>query len=210
LFLHSLRSGSTTWPFLAAAVLALIYPALARWCGGLAAGVSPDINACARLLCACVHACRYFPTILVVLMAVFNDGAMIALSKDKVTPSHTPDRWNLNRIFVQGEHAPGINRRGAAGFEMPGCESNLALDQHVLRCVFCSAACSHCGPVFEVGTHGAGIFYGLFLTLSSWVLFYTATHKDFFANNIGMFSLNYEVGAACNSCVPSALHKSVA
>ncbi len=28
--------------------------------------------------------CRYFPTILIVLLAVFNDGAMIALSKDRV------------------------------------------------------------------------------------------------------------------------------
>lgn len=26
----------------------------------------------------------YFPTILIVLLAVFNDGAMIALSKDRV------------------------------------------------------------------------------------------------------------------------------
>ncbi len=39
----------------------------------------------------------------------------------------------------------------------------------------------------------AGIIYGLFLTLSTWVLFYTATHKNFFENNIGMFSLNYRV-----------------
>jgi H+-transporting ATPase len=29
--------------------------------------------------------CRYFPTILIVLLAVFNDGAMIALSKDRVS-----------------------------------------------------------------------------------------------------------------------------
>lgn len=36
------------------------------------------------VLCA-GHACRrYFPTILIVLLAVFNDGAMIALSKDRV------------------------------------------------------------------------------------------------------------------------------
>lgn len=35
-------------------------------------------------LCA-GHACRrYFPTILIVLLAVLNDGAMIALRKDRV------------------------------------------------------------------------------------------------------------------------------
>lgn len=39
------------------------------------------------------------------------------------------------------------------------------------------------------------MFYGLFLTLSSWVLFYVATHMSFFENNIGMFSLNIEVRA---------------
>ena len=44
----------------------------------------------------------FFPTILIVLLAVFNDGAMIALSKDKVVPSHVPNRWNLNSIFITG------------------------------------------------------------------------------------------------------------
>jgi len=44
----------------------------------------------------------FFPTILIVLLAVFNDGAMIALSKDKVVPSHVPNRWNLYSIFLTG------------------------------------------------------------------------------------------------------------
>lgn len=44
----------------------------------------------------------YFPTILIVILAVFNDGAMIALSKDKVTPSPTPNSWNLKNIFIGG------------------------------------------------------------------------------------------------------------
>lgn len=35
-------------------------------------------------------------------MAVFNDGAMIALSKDRVTPSKLPNSWNLNNIFIMG------------------------------------------------------------------------------------------------------------
>ena len=45
----------------------------------------------------------YFVTLLIVLLAVFNDGAMIALSKDKVVPSPVPNRWNLFSIFIQGE-----------------------------------------------------------------------------------------------------------
>ena len=44
----------------------------------------------------------YFPTILIVLLAVFNDGAMIALSKDRVRPSDTPNTWNLRNIFIVG------------------------------------------------------------------------------------------------------------
>lgn len=35
-------------------------------------------------------------------MAVFNDGAMIALSKDRVTPSRLPNSWNLHNIFIMG------------------------------------------------------------------------------------------------------------
>ncbi|CAL8464533.1 g4068 [Coccomyxa elongata] len=78
----------------------------------------------------------YFPTLLVVLMAVFNDGAMIALSKDRVTPSRTPNRWNLPIIF------------------------------------------------------GEGIFYGLYLTFSTWLLYFIATKTHFFADSIKMYSLN--------------------
>ncbi|PNH02174.1 Plasma membrane ATPase [Tetrabaena socialis] len=44
----------------------------------------------------------YFPTILIVIMAVFNDGAMIALAKDRVTPSRQPNAWNLKNIFLMG------------------------------------------------------------------------------------------------------------
>ena len=45
---------------------------------------------------------RYFPTLLTVLLAVFNDGAMIALSKDRVTPSQLPNSWKLQNIFICG------------------------------------------------------------------------------------------------------------
>jgi H+-transporting ATPase len=44
----------------------------------------------------------YFPTILIVLLAVFNDGAMIALSKDRVTASTLPNSWDLKNIFISG------------------------------------------------------------------------------------------------------------
>lgn len=52
-------------------------------------------------LLAC-HNCRYFPTILIVMLAVFNDGAMIALSKDRVISSPVPNSWNLRNIFIIG------------------------------------------------------------------------------------------------------------
>ena len=58
------------------------------------------------------------------LLAVFNDGAMIALSKDRVEASATPDQWNLAGIFT------------------------------------------------------TGIVYGLYLTLSTWALYFTATHTQ--------------------------------
>ena len=48
---------------------------------------------------------RYFPTLLIVLLAVFNDGAMIALSKDRVVASHTPNVWHLGAVFAQGAPA---------------------------------------------------------------------------------------------------------
>lgn len=56
---------------------------------------------------------RYFPTILIVLLAVFNDGAMIALSKDKVTPSRLPNRWNLTSIFLDGAPRPAAHSPAA-------------------------------------------------------------------------------------------------
>ena len=60
------------------------------------------------VLCEDIHGtqwvacCRYFPTLLTVLLAVFNDGAMIALSKDRVTPSQLPNSWKLQNIFISG------------------------------------------------------------------------------------------------------------
>jgi H+-transporting ATPase len=41
----------------------------------------------------------YFPTIAIVLLAIFNDGCMLSVSKDCVLPSEVPDNWNLHEIF---------------------------------------------------------------------------------------------------------------
>lgn len=78
----------------------------------------------------------YFPTILIVIMAVFNDGAMIALSKDRVVASKTPNSWDLRNIFLMG------------------------------------------------------IVYGLYLTLSTWVLYQVACKSSFFENSCSLFSLD--------------------
>ncbi|KAK9798585.1 hypothetical protein WJX73_003965 [Symbiochloris irregularis] len=78
----------------------------------------------------------YFPTLLIVLLAVFNDGAMIALSKDRVLPSELPNSWKLFNIFT------------------------------------------------------TGIVYGIYLSLSSWVLFYVAAKTQFFRDSIHLPDLN--------------------
>ncbi len=62
-----------------------------------------DAKACLKALTD-GFACRYFPTILIVMLAVFNDGAMIALSKDRVISSPVPNHWNLRNIFIVGAH----------------------------------------------------------------------------------------------------------
>eukprot|EP00121_Abeoforma_whisleri_P013345 Awhi_evm1s12309 len=43
-----------------------------------------------------------FPTILIVLFAILNDGAMISLSKDIVKASKNPDAWFLKKLFANG------------------------------------------------------------------------------------------------------------
>lgn len=88
----------------------------------------------------------YFPTILIVILAVFNDGAMIALSKDKCLPSNLPNAWNLTNIFIMG------------------------------------------------------IVYGLYLTLSSWALFYVASYTSFFQDKFNLFSLNVNISVLTLWC----------
>ncbi|KAL6068416.1 Plasma membrane ATPase, variant 2 [Balamuthia mandrillaris] len=41
----------------------------------------------------------YFPTILIAILAVLNDGTILTISKDRAKPSQTPDEWNLPVIF---------------------------------------------------------------------------------------------------------------
>eukprot|EP01111_Echinosteliopsis_oligospora_P011683 TRINITY_DN3911_c0_g1_i1.p1 TRINITY_DN3911_c0_g1~~TRINITY_DN3911_c0_g1_i1.p1 ORF type:complete len:636 (+),score=195.44 TRINITY_DN3911_c0_g1_i1:3-1910(+) len=41
----------------------------------------------------------YFPTIIVVIIAILNDGTILTISKDRVSPSPTPDQWKLPEIF---------------------------------------------------------------------------------------------------------------
>ena len=42
----------------------------------------------------------------------------------------------------------------------------------------------------------AGIVYGLYLTFSTWLLYFIATKTQFFPGSIKMFSLNDQAGAA--------------
>eukprot|EP00026_Physarum_polycephalum_P001490 Phypoly_transcript_01492.p1 GENE.Phypoly_transcript_01492~~Phypoly_transcript_01492.p1 ORF type:complete len:1043 (+),score=172.20 Phypoly_transcript_01492:156-3284(+) len=41
-----------------------------------------------------------FPTIIVVIIAILNDGTILTISKDRVKPSPEPDQWHLPEIFV--------------------------------------------------------------------------------------------------------------
>ncbi len=46
----------------------------------------------------------------------------------------------------------------------------------------------------------AGIVYGLYLTLSSWVLFYVATHMSFFKDKCNLADLNTTDGVLVPYC----------
>uniref|UniRef100_A0A0E0K7H4 P-type H(+)-exporting transporter n=1 Tax=Oryza punctata TaxID=4537 RepID=A0A0E0K7H4_ORYPU len=43
-----------------------------------------------------------FPPLLVLLIAILNDGTIMTISKDKVKPSPYPDSWKLAEIFATG------------------------------------------------------------------------------------------------------------
>ncbi|DAZ98934.1 TPA: hypothetical protein N0F65_001373 [Lagenidium giganteum] len=42
----------------------------------------------------------YFPTLLVVVLAILNDGTILTIAKDNVQPSPTPDAWKLRQVFL--------------------------------------------------------------------------------------------------------------
>jgi len=41
----------------------------------------------------------YFPTLLIVILAILNDGTIMTISKDDVKASPNPDSWKLNEVF---------------------------------------------------------------------------------------------------------------
>ncbi|XP_047089759.1 plasma membrane ATPase 1-like [Lolium rigidum] len=43
-----------------------------------------------------------FPPMMVLLIAILNDGTIMTISKDKVKPSPSPDSWKLAEIFATG------------------------------------------------------------------------------------------------------------
>jgi H+-transporting ATPase len=43
-----------------------------------------------------------FPSFMVLIIAVLNDGTIMTLSLDRVLPSTTPDEWNLAEVFAYG------------------------------------------------------------------------------------------------------------
>jgi H+-transporting ATPase len=43
----------------------------------------------------------YFPTLLIVIIAILNDGTIITISKDRVKPSKSPDQWKLGGVFFK-------------------------------------------------------------------------------------------------------------
>jgi H+-transporting ATPase len=43
-----------------------------------------------------------FSPFMVLIIAVLNDGTIMAISKDRVKPSQTPDSWKLKEIFTTG------------------------------------------------------------------------------------------------------------
>ncbi|KAF5939040.1 hypothetical protein HYC85_023299 [Camellia sinensis] len=43
-----------------------------------------------------------FPTLMVLIIAILNDGTIMTISKDRVKSSPQPDSWKLLEIFATG------------------------------------------------------------------------------------------------------------
>jgi H+-transporting ATPase len=41
-----------------------------------------------------------FPPFMILIMAIFNDGTIMTISKDRVEPSPQPNNWRLKQIFI--------------------------------------------------------------------------------------------------------------
>ena len=115
----------------------------------------------------------YFPTILIVLLAVFNDGAMIALSKVR-------SLLQLDTCAVRTGH-DAFSSAAAWTAREP---MQVAVQDKVVASNLPNSW--NLKNIFI-----AGIVYGLYLTLSSWVLFYVATHTSFFKDKIHMHDLRF-------------------
>ena len=42
----------------------------------------------------------YFPTVMVLIIAILNGGTILTISSDRVKAAPPPDRWNFRKIFV--------------------------------------------------------------------------------------------------------------
>jgi H+-transporting ATPase len=80
----------------------------------------------------------YFPTIGIAILAILNDGCMISICRDRVTPSSVPDKWNPTHIFM------------------------------------------------------TAVIYGVYLGISTIVLFDLAVNTTFFQDTFGLATLNGE------------------
>eukprot|EP01087_Luapelamoeba_hula_P015695 TRINITY_DN4717_c0_g2_i1.p1 TRINITY_DN4717_c0_g2~~TRINITY_DN4717_c0_g2_i1.p1 ORF type:complete len:1067 (+),score=193.16 TRINITY_DN4717_c0_g2_i1:51-3203(+) len=62
--------------------------------------VSATVRVCVTFTILTIAFDFYFPTIVIAIMAILNDGTILTISKDRVSPSPEPDHWNLPKIFI--------------------------------------------------------------------------------------------------------------
>jgi len=62
--------------------------------------VSATIRVCLTFTLLTLIFDFYFPTIVIAIMALLNDGTILTISKDRVRASKTPDHWYLPRVFM--------------------------------------------------------------------------------------------------------------
>jgi H+-transporting ATPase len=115
----------------------------------------------------------YFPTIAIVILAVLNDGCMISISRDRVTPSEFPEKWRPIKVFAM-----------AIGF---GCYlgvSTIVLFQVAVNTQFFQ---SHFG-LATLGTNElAGLIYVQLSVGGLATIFITRSHTFSFLDRPGLF-----------------------